>query len=35
MELTRDNFEENLPLIEQSIQDSDYISFDIEFSGKN
>ena len=34
MEVTRENFEEILPLLKESIQGADYIAFDIEFSGK-
>ena len=35
MEVTRDNFEEMLPLIEESIRNCDFIAFDAEFSGKH
>ena len=34
MEVTRENFEEVLPIVEQSIKEADYIAFDAEFSGK-
>ena len=33
MEVTRNNFEEVLPLVEASIMEADYIAFDCEFSG--
>lgn len=33
MEVTRENFEEMLPLVEASIREADYIAFDCEFSG--
>ena len=33
MEITRDNFEEALPLVEESIRMADFIAFDTEFSG--
>ena len=35
MEVTNENFEEVLPLIEESIRNADFIAFDAEFSGKN
>ena len=34
MEVTSENFEQALPLIEESIRNADFISFDAEFSGK-
>lgn len=33
MDITCDNFFENLPLIENSISTADFIAFDSEFSG--
>ena len=33
MEITQDNFVENLKLIEESIDQADFISMDLEFSG--
>ncbi len=35
MEVTKDNFFKVLPLIKESIQSADFISFDSEFSGNN
>ena len=35
MEVTKDNFEQVLPLVQESIHGADYIAFDIEFSGAN
>ena len=34
VEVTKDNFEEVLPLIQESIYNSDYVAIDCEFSGK-
>lgn len=34
MEVTRENFDEILPLLEESIKGAHYIAFDCEFSGK-
>ena len=33
MEITQDNFEQSLPLVLESIEGSDFISLDLEFSG--
>jgi len=33
MEVTRENFEETLPLLEASIKGADFIAYDVEFSG--
>ena len=33
MEITKDNFEQRLPLIRQSIHTADFIALDTEFSG--
>jgi hypothetical protein len=35
MEVTKDNFFRMLPLIKESIQSADFITFDSEFSGKD
>ena len=35
MDVTKNNFEEALPLIEESIRNCDFIAFDAEFSGKS
>ena len=34
MEVNRDNFEQLLPLVEESICSADFVAFDAEFSGK-
>lgn len=34
MEVTIENFEQMLPLIEDSINRADFVAFDSEFSGK-
>jgi hypothetical protein len=33
MDITKDNFQENLELIKTSIHEADFIAFDTEFSG--
>lgn len=33
MIITKENFEESLPLVKQSIQEAEFVSFDMEFSG--
>jgi len=35
MDVTKNNFEEALPLVEESIRNCDFIAFDAEFSGKS
>ena len=35
MDVTKDNFVELFPLIQESIKASDFIGFDTEFSGTN
>lgn len=35
MEILRDNFEEALPLVKESINSCDYYAIDLEFSGKS
>ncbi len=34
MDVTRDNFADLLPLIQESIHQAEFIGFDTEFSGK-
>ena len=34
MQVTRENFAEVLPLVEESIRKADFIAFDAEFTGK-
>ena len=34
MEVTTENFEQVLPLLEQSIKQADFVAVDTEFSGK-
>ena len=35
MDITQSNFEDQLPLIKQSIETAEFISIDTEFSGKH
>lgn len=35
MEITIENFEQMIPLIEDSIERADFVAIDTEFSGKN
>ena len=35
MEIVKDNFEESIPLFEESVKGCDFYSLDLEFSGTN
>ena len=35
MDITQSNFEDQLPLVKQSIETAEFISIDTEFSGKH